>query len=149
MRTTEAIFLHEPSQRDAMFVRLCRARDMMRQHPDRRLRINEVAEAVALSPYHFIRVFRAVFGETPYQVRLAARIDRAKQLLLLADSSVTDICADVGFASLGTFSHQFTRRVGLSPTQYRKEMRPMLQVPTNLPQSLYPGCLTLMSGSAQ
>ena len=129
-----------------MFVRLCRARDMVREVSDRRWRINEVARVAGLSPYHFIRVFRAVFGNTPYQVGLAARLDRARELLRDGDLSVTDICADLGFASLGTFSRQFALRVGLSPTQYRRQVRSTISPPTNEPGSLHPGCMTLMCG---
>jgi AraC-like DNA-binding protein len=78
-------------------VRLCRARDLLRDTHDRTLTIEEVARDVTLSPFHFIRVFRAVFGETPHQFRIQARVDRAKQLLALSDYSVTDVCMEVGF----------------------------------------------------
>ncbi len=99
-----------------------------------------------LSPYHFIRVFRAVFGTTPYQVALAARIDRARMLLRDGDAPVTEICADLGFASLGTFSHQFALRMGVSPSRYRRRERSRKPLPANNPQSPHAGCLTLMGG---
>ena len=146
MKAAETDIPRKTSQRVAMFVRLCQAREMMREISDRRLRINEVARVAGLSPYHFIRVFRAVFGDTPYQVALAARLDRARELLRDGDLSVTDICADVGFASLGTFSHQFALRVGLSPTQYRRQVRSTTPLPASEPLSPHPGCMTLMCG---
>jgi AraC-like DNA-binding protein len=126
------------------FRRLCRARDMLRETHDRRLSIAEVAREAAASPFHFIRQFQAVFGETPHQFRIRARLDRAKYLLALSDYSVTDVCMEVGFSSLGSFSDLFTRRVGTAPSTYRRQVRSLMPVPGALPRELMPGCLTLM-----
>jgi transcriptional regulator GlxA family with amidase domain len=68
---------------------------------------NRDARKVALSPSHFIRVFKAFFGETPHQVHMTARLNLAKHLVLTSERSVTDICTEVGFSSLGTFSDLF------------------------------------------
>lgn len=57
-----------------------------------------------MSPYHFIRLYRAVFGETPKQCQLQARLEKAKHLLILTDFSITDVCMEAGFSSLGTFT---------------------------------------------
>jgi len=131
---------------EAKFIRLCRARQMIQESANRRVPIREVARAAGFSPHYFIRIFRAVFGDTPHQVALAARLDRARTLLSEGDSSVTDICADAGFASLGTFSHQFSRRVGLSPTRFRRQARVAKPLPASDPRSPHAGCMTLMSG---
>jgi AraC-like DNA-binding protein len=130
----------------ALLVRLCRARTMLRDTGDRRVKIGDVASAVGMSRFHFIRVFRAVFGETPNQTALTARLDRARAMLETGESSVTDICAAVGFASLGTFSHQFAHRVGVSPARYRRRERVPKPLPAGSSQSPHAGCLTLMSG---
>lgn len=79
-----------------VFVRLCRARDMLREVDDCPLTIDGVAREIAMSPFHFIRQFSALFGDTPHQFRIQARLDRAKHLLALGDDSVTDICMEVG-----------------------------------------------------
>ncbi len=123
--------------------RLCRARDLLRETPDRPLSIRAVAKGAGLSPYHFIRRFHAVFGETPHQFRIRARLERARELLL-SDRSVTDVCLEVGWSSLGSFSDLFARRTGESPSAYRRRMRPLVQVPGTLPPVLVPGCLSLM-----
>lgn len=132
--------------RDA-FVHLCRARDMLRDANDCRLTIDDVAREAAMSPFHFIRRFSALFGETPHQVRIQARLDRAKHLLALGDDSVTDVCLEVGFVSLGSFSALFTRRVGTPPSAYRRHARSMMTVRGTLPHELIPGCLTLMGAA--
>jgi AraC-like DNA-binding protein len=129
------------------FLRLCRARDMLAEVCDQPVSIHEVAREAAMSPFHFIRTFHALFGETPHQFRMRARLNRAKQLLALGNDSVTDVCLDVGFASLGSFSDLFARRVGVSPSAYRRRARSLVAVPADVTKTLFPGCLTLMAGA--
>jgi AraC-like DNA-binding protein len=126
------------------FERLCRARDMLRETCDCPLSIEKVAREAAMSPFHFIRRFQSVFGETPHQFRIRSRLDRAKYLLAVSDYSVTDVCMEVGFTSLGTFSDLFSRRVGTAPSAYRRQVRSLMPAPGVLPRQLIPGCLTLM-----
>jgi AraC-like DNA-binding protein len=127
------------------FRRLCRARDLLTEVPEHRLSIEDVAREAQLSPFHFIRQFEAVFGTTPHQYRMQFRLDMAKRLLAKGQHSVTEVCMEVGFASLGSFSDLFTRRVGETPSAYRRRVRAMVQVPGVLPADLIPGCLTLMA----
>jgi AraC-like DNA-binding protein len=129
------------------FQRLCRARDALRDLHDAPESIAAVAREAAMSPFHFIRQFEAVFGSTPHQYRIQAQLDRAKELLAVSDYSVTDVCMEVGFSSLGSFSDLFARRVGASPSAYRRKVRPMIVVPGVLPHALAPGCLTLMGAA--
>src|SRR3990172_7221916 len=130
-----------------VLISLCQARDMLRDTGDGTLSVQDVAREVGMSPFHFIRLFKAVFGETPKQCQLRARLERAKVLLMMTEASVTDICMEVGFSSLGTFSYVFARRVGMAPSAYRAGARSMVRVPGETPKQLIPGCLSLMSGS--
>src|SRR5262245_28534515 len=130
-----------------VFVRLCRARRLLCDAHDRRIAIGVVARAVSMSPFHFIRTFHALFGETPHQFRIRTRLDRARQLLAASDRSVTDVCLDVGFESLGSFSDLFARRIGVAPSSYRRRVRRLTHVPGELPRELTPGCLTLMGAA--
>lgn len=137
--TLSQVMLH----RDVL-IRLCEARDLLRQTDDDSLSIRRVAREVGMSPYHFIRLFKTVFGETPKQCQLQARLQKAKYLLMLTDSSVTNICMEAGFSSLGTFTYVFTRRVGVPPTIYRQNMRSMMNRSDEIPDHLVPGCFSLM-----
>jgi len=133
-------------QRHDLFRRLCHARDLLGQVSEPSLSIDDIAREIAISPFHFIRQFEAVFGVTPHQFRIQSRLDRAKRLLAVGGHSVTDVCLDVGFSSLGSFSDLFTRRVGVTPSAYRRRMRTFVQVPGTMPPDLTPGCLSLMTG---
>ena len=126
------------------FARLCRARERLREADDWPVSIRDVAREAEMSPFQFIRHFHALFGQTPHQFRIQARLDRARELLALSDYSVTDVCMEVGFSSLGSFSDLFARRVGAAPSLYRRQVRSVIQVPGVLPSGLRPGCLTLM-----
>ncbi len=126
------------------FRRLCCARDLLTEVHERPLSIEGVAREVQISPFHFIRQFEAVFGATPHQFRIQSRLDLAKHLLAMNQHSVTEVCLEVGFSSLGSFSELFARRVGESPSSYRRRMRVMVPVPGSLPRELVPGCLSLM-----
>src|SRR5688500_20379165 len=83
------------------------------------LDVRAVAAVAHLSEAHFSRSFRTVFGETPHRYLQRRRVERAMFLLRETDLSVTEICFDVGFSSLGTFSRTFTSIVGESPSAYR------------------------------
>jgi transcriptional regulator GlxA family with amidase domain len=83
------------------------------------LDVPALARVAHVSEAHFIRTFRATFGETPHRYLQRRRVERAMFLLRETDRSVTEICLDVGFVSLGTFSRTFREIVGESPTSYR------------------------------
>lgn len=100
--------------------RMLRARDAMDRAYAEPLDIAALAEVAMVSEAHFIRVFKATFGETPHRYLQRRRVERSMFLLRETDRSVTDICLDVGFNSLGTFSRTFRDVVGESPASYRK-----------------------------
>jgi AraC-like DNA-binding protein len=101
--------------------RLLRARDAMDRFYADALDIEALADSVHLSRAHFIRSFKETFGETPHRYLQRRRLERAMALLRETDRPVTDICFDVGFTSLGTFSRTFHEIVGSSPRAYRKQ----------------------------
>jgi transcriptional regulator GlxA family with amidase domain len=100
--------------------RLLRARDAMDRTYAQPLDIPSLARIACVSEAHFIRAFRATFGETPHRYLQRRRVERSMFLLRATDRSVTDICLDVGFSSLGTFSRTFRDIVGCAPSEYRQ-----------------------------
>src|SRR6266568_7320871 len=106
--------------------RMLRARDAMDRAYAEPLDLATLARVANVSEAHFIRTFRATFGETPHRYLQRRRVERAMFLLRATDRSVTDICLDVGFTSLGTFSRNFRAIVGEGPSDYRAGHGPIL-----------------------
>jgi AraC-like DNA-binding protein len=106
--------------------RLLRARDAMDRAYAEPLNTRAVAAVAHLSEAHFIRSFRAVFGETPHRYLQRRRVERSMFLLRETDRSIIDICFDVGFTSRGTFSRMFCEIVGEAPSDYRLGHGPMV-----------------------
>ena len=106
--------------------RLLRARDAMDRAYAEPLDVHAVAAVAHISNAHFIRSFRAVFGETPHRYLQRRRVERSMFLLRETDRSVTDICFDVGFSSRGTFVRMFREIVGETPSDYRVGHEPMV-----------------------
>jgi AraC-like DNA-binding protein len=99
--------------------RMLRARDTMDRAFARPLDVPALARVAHISPAHFSRQFRATFGETPHRYLQRRRMERAMELLRETDRPVTEICLDVGFNSLGTFTRTFREIVGEPPSAYR------------------------------
>ncbi|HKP21481.1 MAG TPA: AraC family transcriptional regulator [Thermoleophilaceae bacterium] len=100
---------------------LLRARDLMDSRFAEPLDLEALASVAGVSPRHFSRSFRRTFGETPHQYLLTRRIERARYLLRTTDLRVAEVCLDVGWGSVGSFTTSFRRHVGVSPTEYRRE----------------------------
>ena len=109
--------------------RLLRARDAMDRAYAEPLDVATLARIAHVSEAHFIRTFRATFGETPHRYLQRRRVERSMFLLRETDLSVTQICLEVGSTSLGTFSRTFRDIVGEPPTIYRGRAEPRA-VPT-------------------
>src|SRR2546426_4818162 len=120
--------------------RLCRARRFIDECYDLPLDLNEISKQACLSRFHFLRLFRDTFETTPHQYLIQRRIEKAKELLRWKEMSVTDVCFEVGFESLGSFSALFRRCVGTAPVTYRKrEMDSLRKVPGCFIQMFGPG----------
>jgi AraC-like DNA-binding protein len=119
--------------------RLNRARKFIDLCYDLPLNLDEISSHACFSRYHFLRLFRQAFNKTPHQYLVERRIERAKELLSANDLRVTDVCFEVGFQSLGSFSSLFHKSVGHPPTTYREQSRA-----TQAAKRQIPGCFLVM-----
>lgn len=101
------------------------------------LDLDAVAAHAGYSRYHFVRAFKAVYGQTPGRYLSRRRIERAEELLRSANLTVTEICSLVGFSSLGTFSKRFNEQTGSTPSAYRTKH-------AGRGAALIPGCYALL-----
>lgn len=117
---------------------LRQAKDAMdRDWADPELDLDAVAAHAGYSRYHFVRSFKAAYGESPGQYLSRRRIERAEELLRSANLSVSEICVLVGFSSLGTFSARFKQQTGVSPSEYRTRH-------VRSGAAMIPGCYALL-----
>jgi AraC-like DNA-binding protein len=124
---------------DFSYRRLVIARDLLRERYHEPLRLRELAAAAGFSEFHFLRAYRVAFGETPHQHFTRLRIDHARRALARG-ATVTEVCFEVGYSSLGSFSSLFARVTGRSPRAWQREVRALISVPADLPRLYIPGC---------
>jgi AraC-like DNA-binding protein len=121
--------------------RLSRARKFIDESYQLPLDLNEISKQACFSRYHFLRLFRDTYDTTPHQYLIQKRIEKAKELLRLRKLTVTDVCFEVGFESLGSFSSLFRKCVGDAPNNYRRrELESLKKIP---------GCYLMMFGMGQ
>lgn len=120
METEEIQAGGEPAALHAdTYRRLMRAREFIDACYHQPLDLEQISGEACLSRYHFLRLFRRAFNKTPHQYLTQRRIERAKELLSSSGLTVTDVCFEVGFESLGSFSSLFHKHVGHPPITYR------------------------------
>lgn len=101
--------------------RLRRVRDRIDREYRQPLDVEALAQGVHMSAGHLSREFKAAYGESPYSYLMTRRVERAMALLRRGDLSVTEVCFEVGCASLGTFTTRFTELAGQPPGAFRRE----------------------------
>ena len=128
--------------RSASYESLQRARELMDANYARPLDLDQLARTANFSRYHFLRAFRAAYHATPHEYLTRKRVERAKELLAESELAVTEICFEVGFESLGSFSSLFHKMVGWSPSIYRARAWEMRKNPLKF----IPNCYVIMHG---
>jgi AraC-like DNA-binding protein len=126
-----------------VYRRLLIAREVLRERYSEPLLLRDLAAAAGLSEFHFHREYRAAFNETPHQHYTRLRLDHAKRALARG-AAVTDVCFDVGYSSLGSFSTLFARTTGQSPRAWQRGVRALVSVPADVPRLYIPGCYIAM-----
>jgi AraC-like DNA-binding protein len=115
--------LGRPSTAEARGAAVERAVEVMRRRYAEPWPVSDLAEVARVSPFHLHRIFGEVTGVPPARFLAALRMEAAKRLLLTTDLRVTDVCYEIGYCSLGTFTSQFTALVGLQPRRFRRLAR--------------------------
>jgi AraC-like DNA-binding protein len=123
---------------------LANARDFMRYAYALPISLPDISAHANLSPYHFLRVHKLAYGETPHEFLTRLRMERAKTLLARGNHNVTEACFEVGFSSLGSFSALFRERVGVSPSEYRRYVRSSVAIPRKIRPLFVPSCFSAM-----
>jgi AraC-like DNA-binding protein len=107
--------------------------------------LDSISDEAYFSKYHFIRLFKTIYGKTPHKYLTSVRIEKALQLLR-ADKPVSEVCFLVGFDSLTSFSGLFRRTVGVSPSNYLIQQRQLKSEILKTPRAFVPGCYAHQNG---
>jgi len=108
------------STKRELYRRLCMARMHMHTHLDEALDLDTLAQVACLSKYHFIRLFKEAFDQTPRQYLIARRLERASSLLIHSRKTFHEICHEVGLKDSSSFGRLFKRNFGATPHLYRQ-----------------------------
>jgi AraC-like DNA-binding protein len=131
-----------PPVPEDLLVGLRRARDRIDRDYAEPLDLDALAVTAGLSKYHFLRCFARTYGLTPHAYLAERRVERAQDLLRATNLTVTEVCATVGFSSLGSFSSRFRELVGETPSEFQRRW-----AATGAPH--IPGCFVFMWGLAE
>ena len=122
---------------NSKFKKLNAGRDYISDNYHAPLSLSEIAQYSYMSPYHFLRVFKDTYGETPNEFLIRLRIEQAKKMLITENYSVSEVCEKVGYTSLGSFSSLFVKQVGMAPTLYRRKLWTLSSEAFRFPYRLY------------
>jgi AraC family transcriptional regulator len=110
------------STREEIQRRLMNATDYIYSFYDQNISLDDIAAAACLSKFHFLRLFKAVYRQTPYQFITSIKIDRAKTMLKNNSDDVNRIAKSLGFDNSSSFSRAFYNHVRVYPTQFRAQL---------------------------
>lgn len=122
-----------------MYRRIVEAKLFIDQHYDQKIELDNISDQACFSKYHFLRLFKQVYGMSPHKYLTSVRLNKAKALLD-KQMPVSDVCFDVGFDSLPSFSSLFKRQIGMSPKAYAEQAQQHKQAAESAPLQFVPGC---------
>lgn len=128
-----------------LYRRIVQAKLFIDNNYAEKIDLDNISDEAYFSKFHFIRLFKAIYGKTPHQYLKSCRIDKAQQLLQ-AGKPVTEVCFLVGFDSLSSFSGLFKSVVGMSPSTYLAEHRQKRTRVNKAPHTFVPGCYAYQNG---
>ena len=102
--------------------------------------LDRISREACLSRYHFHRLFTRIYQRTPHQYLTRKRMEQARQWLADKDLTVSEICNNVGFESIGSFSILFKKEIGYAPQYYRNQAWLKKQQALAQPRKFIPHC---------
>jgi AraC-like DNA-binding protein len=122
-----------------LYKRIVQAKLFIDDHYSDNIDLNNIADEAYFSKFHFIKLFKTIYGKTPHQYLIYVRVEKAMELLR-NDYSVSDVCTNVGFESLTSFSGLFKRIVGITPSAYFLQQKKLRALMLSSSLNFIPGC---------
>ncbi|MGD8426737.1 MAG: AraC family transcriptional regulator [Balneolaceae bacterium] len=120
--------------------RIVQAKRFIDEHFAEDIDLGLISDEAHFSKFHFLRLFKNAYGKTPNRYLIECRIKYACKLLQGDRLSVSEVCFEVGFESIGSFSSLFKRELKSSPAQYRRESHEKKERVAVKPKSVVPSC---------
>lgn len=131
-----------------LFKRIIQAKLFIDTHYSERIDLDNISDEAHFSKFHFIRLFKSIYGKTPHQYLIQVRIEKAIQLLQ-QEVSVTETCFAVGFTSLSSFTALFKRCTNSSPSLYQQQYQTRKEQIKKAPLQFVPNCFAAQKGWTQ
>ena len=131
-------------KKEYLYKRVVKAKLFLDKEFAENIDLDAVILEANLSKYHFIRLFKQMFAVTPHQYLIRRRIKEAIQLLINTETSVSEVCEDVGFNSPSSFCILFKKIIGQTPLEYRRNYVALEMKRKKSPLSHIPGCYSLV-----
>ncbi len=109
----------ENSIRPEQYVQVRQSKAFMQKFYSNRVELNDLAKAACMSRFHYVRIFQRIYGLTPRAYLRDLRISKAKDLLKNG-LPITQVCFEIGYESVPTFSSVFKKCSGHSPREYQR-----------------------------
>src|SRR6476661_5472502 len=122
-----------------IYQRIATAKIFIDENYSESIGLDKISQQAFLSRFHFHRLFTRIYRKTPHQYLTRKRIEKAKDLLA-ENKSVSDVCNEVGFESIGSFSVLFKKEIGFAPTYYRNMAWLKKQQAKEQPKKFIPHC---------
>lgn len=131
--------------RQYLYRRVVRAKIYIDENFADPIDLSGISDEACFSKFHFIRLFKEIYGRTPHQYLTFVRIERAREYLAAGDT-VAKACFSVGFDSISSFTGLFKRRVGTTPAVYQAEKLRVKEEIVERPLKHIPGCFAEKKG---
>ena len=128
-----------------LYKRIVQAKLFMDNHYSEAIDLDNIADEAYYSKFHFIRLFRKIYGKSPHQYLTRVRIEHAK-ILLQQQVSVAETCFRVGMDSAGSFTELFKRYMKISPSVYLQQFKARKEQIKKTPLQFIPNCFAEQKG---
>jgi AraC-like DNA-binding protein len=128
-----------------LYKRVVQAKLFIDEHLCEKIALDNIADEACFSKFHFIRLFKSIYGLTPHQYLVKVRIEKAKALLQ-QNVPVWETCMQLGFESVSSFTGLFKRAVKITPTQYRQHYLQRQDQIKHAPLQFVPNCFAEQKG---
>jgi AraC-like DNA-binding protein len=122
-----------------LYKRIVQAKLFIDTHYAEKIDLNNISDEAYFSKFHFIRLFKKIYGKSPHQYLTDVRVEKAKDFLK-TDVSITDVCFSVGFESISSFTGLFKRYTLKTPAQYQQHELKRREEMTSSPLKFVPNC---------